>query len=429
VSEARLTVDALEEVAAHLDRSDDYLIHAAAQRLTCLEIDGTRLERVRLAEQCVVDSARLQQSNKATAHWVLAIELLGIGDLGEAVRQAEEVLRLLHDDMAEPIWYLAASTAAQAHLLAGGWDRALELFAPCASRESNAIHLRAIAWQALISWWRGDAELAGQILRDARDGVSLRPSSMGYWQRFLPVLARATLLERVDPVLARSTLRPFLDVSEVRTLEAGGECLVAAARFAWRDSTADLGYREGVRAVASSALVDGPLDAAYLSEVEAHLARAEDAESVETWQRVAAAWDALGVPFATAEAGLHLAEVQVRDGDREGAAVVLARSLELAEGLDARPLADAVRALAARARLRLPGYETASEQARGGLTVREHEVLQELATGRTNDQIAGALFISPKTASVHVSRILAKLGAANRTEVAAIAHRRGLLEP
>jgi DNA-binding NarL/FixJ family response regulator len=49
--------------------------------------------------------------------------------------------------------------------------------------------------------------------------------------------------------------------------------------------------------------------------------------------------------------------------------------------------------------------------------------------GRTNRQIARALFISEKTASVHVSNIMSKLGAANRSEASAIAHRLRLLEP
>ena len=62
----------------------------------------------------------------------------------------------------------------------------------------------------------------------------------------------------------------------------------------------------------------------------------------------------------------------------------------------------------------------------GPLTAREHEVLQLLVQGMTNDEIGSTLFMSPRTASVHVSHILAKLQASNRTEVAAVAHRRGL---
>ena len=61
-----------------------------------------------------------------------------------------------------------------------------------------------------------------------------------------------------------------------------------------------------------------------------------------------------------------------------------------------------------------------------GLTERGREVLALMASGRSNGQIAAALFISPKTASVHVSNILAKLGVDSRVEAAAVAHRLGV---
>jgi DNA-binding CsgD family transcriptional regulator len=64
--------------------------------------------------------------------------------------------------------------------------------------------------------------------------------------------------------------------------------------------------------------------------------------------------------------------------------------------------------------------------ARFGLTEREREIVVLLAAGRSNPQIAEALFISPKTASVHVSNILAKLGVDSRVEAAAVAHRLGV---
>jgi DNA-binding NarL/FixJ family response regulator len=84
-----------------------------------------------------------------------------------------------------------------------------------------------------------------------------------------------------------------------------------------------------------------------------------------------------------------------------------------------------VEALARRGRLDLGAAAPPSEGA-AGLTPRELEVLRLVAAGRSNGQIAETLFISRKTASVHVSNILAKLGVHSRTEAAAAAHRMGL---
>ena len=61
------------------------------------------------------------------------------------------------------------------------------------------------------------------------------------------------------------------------------------------------------------------------------------------------------------------------------------------------------------------------------LTSREREVLRLVAQGHSNSRIAKELYLSPKTASVHVSRIIAKLEVANRIEAAAVAHRLGLI--
>ena len=79
--------------------------------------------------------------------------------------------------------------------------------------------------------------------------------------------------------------------------------------------------------------------------------------------------------------------------------------------------------------LRALGSSPARAEAGGtdALTPRETEILTLVAAGRSNGEIGKQLFISAKTVSVHVSNILAKLGASGRTEAAAIARRRGLL--
>ena len=95
--------------------------------------------------------------------------------------------------------------------------------------------------------------------------------------------------------------------------------------------------------------------------------------------------------------------------------------------LGAGPLREGVEALARRGRLDLGEVPVPSDGA-AGLTPRELEVLRLVAAGRSNQQIADALYISRKTASVHVSHILAKLGVHTRVEAAAAAHRLGLDE-
>ena len=99
--------------------------------------------------------------------------------------------------------------------------------------------------------------------------------------------------------------------------------------------------------------------------------------------------------------------------------------------LGAQWLVDELDGLARRARLRLVSddEEPSTPEPPGdelGLTPREREVLALLADGRTNREIGEQLFMAEKTASVHVSRILAKLDVRTRTEAAAVAHRLGI---
>jgi DNA-binding CsgD family transcriptional regulator len=128
---------------------------------------------------------------------------------------------------------------------------------------------------------------------------------------------------------------------------------------------------------------------------------------------------------------LRAAEAAMAAGDRDGAAQRLRRGAELAGGLGARPLGEEIAALGRSARLSLRTARGGDRPAPGrlGLTAREFEVLRLVAAGRSNPEIAAELYISAKTASVHVSNILAKLGVSGRGEAAAAAHRLGLFGP
>jgi DNA-binding CsgD family transcriptional regulator len=148
------------------------------------------------------------------------------------------------------------------------------------------------------------------------------------------------------------------------------------------------------------------------------------------WDQVVFAWDGLSEPYPAGQALLRAAEAALAGCDRDGAAERLERAASLAAGLGAGPLGEQVTLLARRARIRLAGDDGPEEPAGSlGLTERELEVLRLVAAGRSNREIAGELFISPKTASVHVSNILGKLNVASRGEAAATAHTLRLFDP
>jgi DNA-binding CsgD family transcriptional regulator len=155
---------------------------------------------------------------------------------------------------------------------------------------------------------------------------------------------------------------------------------------------------------------------------------AELSDKTEDWRH--AYGHALGrnVPAHLAPyAGLRLARHLTAVSDRAEAKAVLAGASERAEELGAGLLIDRLQTLARQLGLASAPAPTSDGSAFGDLTPRELEVLRLVAEGRSNGEIGAALFISTKTASVHVSNILAKLRVSSRGEAAALAHRHGLI--
>jgi ATP/maltotriose-dependent transcriptional regulator MalT len=177
-----------------------------------------------------------------------------------------------------------------------------------------------------------------------------------------------------------------------------------------------------------------PEAVAYLALCRAEQLRLVGDPAAEAWAAAAAAWERLGQPYQEAYARWREAEAVMVAGEaRAQAAAALARARETALRLGAGPLLREIEALARAARLELSDRKEAEPAAEAeppplGLTARELEVLGLIAEGCTNPQIAERLFISQKTASVHVSHILGKLGAENRVQAAGIALRLGLLD-
>ncbi|MEO6715139.1 MAG: LuxR C-terminal-related transcriptional regulator, partial [Mycobacteriales bacterium] len=177
----------------------------------------------------------------------------------------------------------------------------------------------------------------------------------------------------------------------------------------------------------------GPEGEAWLARVAAEHLRlrwlcgvdvpSED-ELIGAWQTVVARFEEFGHVFETARSQTRLAAVLRAVGRPAESAELVHKARSTAERLRAQPLLAELRILAG------PGHvaEAVAVTRHGeGLTAREAEVLLLVAQGMSNREIATQLYISAKTVSVHVSNILAKLGASGRTEAAAIARRRGLL--
>ncbi|MFJ6084806.1 AAA family ATPase [Streptomyces sp. NPDC092369] len=167
----------------------------------------------------------------------------------------------------------------------------------------------------------------------------------------------------------------------------------------------------------------GPEGLAWLARAEAEWTRAVSGPDAAAWEKAVTAFD-FGDVYERARCQARFAEALLVADRRDEAAVQAREAREVAQRLGARPLLERIDALVRRGRL---GDSPADRGRTSPLTAREQDVLRLLARGRSNRQIGEELFITGKTASVHVSNILAKLSAASRTEAVAIAYREGLI--
>ena len=177
----------------------------------------------------------------------------------------------------------------------------------------------------------------------------------------------------------------------------------------------------------------GPVEAAWFAVGQAEQSRAVGANDAALWAAAAVTWERLDRPYCAALMRWREAEALVEADDRAAATDAARQAASVADRLGAGWLSGELRSLCARARIELqPAAASATADGAGaeldeetpfGLTPRELQVLTLIAEGATNRQIGAALYMAEKTASVHVSRILTKLGVHSRTQAAAVAHR------
>jgi DNA-binding CsgD family transcriptional regulator len=266
---------------------------------------------------------------------------------------------------------------------------------------------------------RGESSLIAAIVEELR---TLYAADDPYPQRLLPLASLVIewrLAEGDVPGAIEATRRAITEQDLHRDVRHAWPILAAGMRAC--ATAGDAALAEKIRTIADATPAHGPVMAAYRATARADAARAGGVGDRPAWSAATAAWDALGHPYPLAYALLRSAEAAVADGDREEASALLSRAADLTGRLGAKPLHAEIDLVARRSRLTVAGREPGHQAF--GLTAREQQVLRLVADGRSNRDIAEELFISAKTASVHVSNILAKLSVTSRGEAAATAHR------
>ncbi|MFI6322615.1 AAA family ATPase [Nonomuraea sp. NPDC050556] len=300
----------------------------------------------------------------------------------------------------------------------GRWDEALGVVEDALNLSPPAPYRASLqGWGTDIALGRGDLDRAESLLSASKAVLSrghYRPQSLlPQARREIELLAARGEHDEAVQAAKRVLAEPDLTASPRYTWPL----IVASARL-------DAGLAGEVRALAAVLDVEGALQ-------EAHRLTflAVDGGGLAEWDAAVAAWAGLRQPYAQARALLGAGQAAVAAGERQEAGRRLTRARELVEELGAMPLLDEIVALARRARVAVAEDAAPEAPPALGLTARELEVLRLLTAGRSNREIAGELFISVKTVSVHVSNILAKLGVGSRGEAAATAHRAGLFTP
>jgi ATP/maltotriose-dependent transcriptional regulator MalT len=372
--------------------------------------------------------------------------------MGQFEQAAEAGLRGLQTARENGRWTDAvAANAAEALLAQGCTTEAAELIDPLTDEPlANIDHYAVHELRAEIDLLRGNVEAAAARLQQIKSVVgrigriedageiAQRTAEALVWAG-RPADGLAEVREVLDRyqatdwtihcgwllVLGMRACADLAGQGRARRDEPATQVALAAAGdlAAWVDGTGGTPY------------TDHPYMAtipAARASWNAERSRLSSASDPAAWQAAADAWNALGCPHRAGYAWWRAAEARLLAGEPPAAVSDTIRTAAAAAAGHA-PLLGAIRALADRARISLDTALAVAAEPREatvpyGLTERELLVLRLLVAGRSNGEIGAELFISRKTASVHVSNILHKLGVSNRAQAAALAERAGILD-
>jgi DNA-binding NarL/FixJ family response regulator len=400
-----------ESLAIELERLSSDDLHRAYTNLgDMLDQDGQIEDAIQLALEGV-EMARETGTTRSWAGFLLAEAAKRCWRLGR-LADADRLLRQALDFGAEGVSganvHLATSELA---MLLGRWDQA----------EDQLAEARRLLSRAAGSMWIGPLYGCAVMLAEHQGDIAAARRAVEEAQR---------RMENEDEFAfyARDLYLP--------ALRAEGDA-AERARAGHDREAEDEAHKSGaalrarLRQMVAAAGVRGsppPQVVADEATAEAELARIEGRPDAALWEAAAEANEQIGNRVEAAYARMRKAEVLLETGaDRDAVTETLRAAHGVAAECGAEVLRERCETLARRARVALsdePAPATVEDPF--GLTPREREVLVLVAAGRTNRQIGEELFMSEKTASVHVSRILAKLEVSTRGEAGAVAHRLGM---
>jgi DNA-binding CsgD family transcriptional regulator/tetratricopeptide (TPR) repeat protein len=455
-SEARTSSEAALALAAGLPADDRMVLGARADALVTLAMCDERAgdpqqARRRWAEAQPLARRAANLAVELRTHYSIGMSLLDEGRLAEASRAfAAGEARAAETGITWSGYGLDLRVAhVMTQFMRGEWNSA-ETEAEIAGESVSAtVASRLAAAGLLVAVGRGKLEFAAHRATELRDShpadeqvvmlLGWAGAEAALWRGDGVAAARRVdaALSRLDELfphqlggimlsalgIAAHTQAALPDPGTTPAEEPSVALAAARALAARAEETAEQG--------APRAGTLGPEGRAWLLMARAELTRLTGPDPA-AWSAVITAFDyetgGNGVGYRQAYAHLRRAEALLASGAAHPEVTADLRAARgVAANLEAEPLATAVAAMAVRAGVRLE--DGSAVPVSDVLTPRERSVLALVADGRTNRQVGAELYISEKTVSVHLSRVMAKLGASSRTEAVSIAYAKGLLDP
>src|SRR5215210_1989551 len=380
-----------------------------------------------------------------TAHWGMALLAGILGDRPNFLKHltsSEQLAEEMHSPLL-PLW--SGELYVQYCSSVGEWDAAIETAERTISLAKNLnqrmLLPRLYVWSGLIYLWRGSEEKAKQYFDEAWKlaGAAKAGSLAGAGQRALDVpsivpahlglasyhLAKGNADEAVrigEAGLAIADRTGYIVWALQWLLPMVGEAALTARDF-------DRAAKHLARMRRDAGRFQHRLGLAYADACDGLLARFRDADparAIELMESAVEQLEALPFPAQAARIRRRLAGAYVEVGDRDAGMRELRKAHDVFARLGATVELDGTREEMRELGIRPPPKSVTAGAA--GLTGREMEIARMVATRKSNKEIGGALQISARTVSTHLSNIFLKLSVGSRGELADFVRQNGLLE-